>query len=353
MKKTLIALAALAATSAFAQSSVTMYGRMDVGYANSVATTVTNGVSAEVRNNGINSHNSVSSLWGIKGTEDLGGGMKAEFILESDVFPANGNTGVSGAAGGAVSNGAFDRTSLLGLSGGFGSLMMGRDYLPTFKLVAGTDLFGLTRLSTIQQAAGAGSTVANQIIYTTPSMGGLSAKLSVGNSDTGTTATNAVARNANLSVSYANGPLMVAVGMGTRDAVAATTNSDDVAVVAASYNFGAAKLVGNYIRNKNTPNNTIAQDITRTETNLGVAVPMGKVTLLAAYGRNTQSSTVAATAGDRSGNDWVLGADYSLSKRTALFIKTGVVAKLEGTQGAGTTINSKLAETNFGVKHTF
>ena len=91
MKKTLIAVAALAATGAFAQVSV--YGRLDAGYAQTKSTVGATYTKA----NGVESHNSASSMWGIQGTEDLGGGMKAFFKLEQDIYTANGNTGVSGA----------------------------------------------------------------------------------------------------------------------------------------------------------------------------------------------------------------------------------------------------------------
>ena len=57
----------------------------------------------------LQSHNSVSSFWGLKGTEDLGGGMNAFFILEQDVYTANGNTGASGAGGGATNASGFNR----------------------------------------------------------------------------------------------------------------------------------------------------------------------------------------------------------------------------------------------------
>jgi len=388
MKKTLIALAALAATGAFAQSSVTLYGRLDAGYAASTRTqNVAGGASTEAKLNGVNSHNSVSSFWGIQGTEDLGGGLKAGFKLEQDVFPVNGNTGVSGASLGATSSGAFDRTSLLSLSGNFGTVAFGRDYVPTFLMIAGNDVFGQTRLSTVGLAAATGSSVDKQFIYTSPSFSGVVAKLSYGNTDS-SVATEVVARNNNLTVTYANGPLNVGLGWGTQEAVGngvaagtavgftsingavwataagQSTKAETTALVAA-YDFGSFKLYGNFITAKFNPNTAASLDLTKTETNLGVSVPMGKITLLGQYGRNTYNTTLAAATvgaqGDSSGNDWALGADYALSKRTTLFVKTGVVNKFDGTAAptgvanTSTTINgdTKLTETNFGVRHTF
>ncbi|PHM21674.1 MAG: hypothetical protein CK604_04675 [Curvibacter sp. PD_MW3] len=386
MKKTLIALAALAATgAAFAQSSVTLYGRLDAGYANSVRTQeVAGGATNEAKLLGVNSHNSVSSYWGITGTEDLGGGLKAGFKLEQDVFTANGNTGSSGANLGAASSGAFDRTSLVSLEGNFGTVAFGRDYVPTFSLIAANDIFGQTRLTTVGLAAGVGSSVDKQFMYTTPNFSGFVGKLSVGNTDGSSTGSDVTARNNNLSLSYANGPLNVGFGWGTQEAVgngqaaiaattfttingstnavaAGTTTKAELSALTAAYDFGSFKLLGNYITTKYNPNTANSLDTTRTEYNFGAVVPVGKVNLLAQIGRNTFSSNVAATTGDSSGTDWALGADYALSKRTTLYVKTGVVNKFDGTAAANsqsvnaTTVNgnTKLTETNFGVRHTF
>lgn len=359
MKKTLIALAALAATgAAFAQSSVTLYGRADVGYANQVNSNTVAGVTTETKLNGVTSHNSVSSFWGIQGTEDLGGGLKANFKFEADLFPATGATGSSGADSGftgqadRASNGAFDRTSLVGLSGGFGSLNLGRDYLPTFSLAAATDVFAQSYLTTVGLAAAVGSTVSRQVIYTTPNFSGFTGKISFGNTDTTTGATDAVARNNNLSGIYSNGPLYIGLGWGVREAVTATTTKDEMTMLGAAYDFGVVRLVGNYITTKQTFSNT-STDTVQTETNIGLTAPFGAVTAIAQIGRNTYSSSVVgANQGDRSGNDWAIGADYALSKRTTAYVKTGVTNKLEGTLNAVQN-DSKRTVTSIGIKHTF
>ncbi len=361
MKKTLIALAALAATSAFAQSSVTMYGRLDAGYAHSKTTTETNTAgfisTREQLNNGVTSHNSVSSFWGIKGSEDLGGGMKAEFKLEADVFTANGNTGFSGAAGGVNSSGAFDRISLVGASGGFGSVMFGRDYTPTFYLVAASDVFGLSRLSAVNLAGTTGASQPSQIIYTTPNFGGFSAKASLSRDNdslyqSGVLGGENSAKNWHLTGTYAQGPLMVGLGFGKMETTTAVNVTNDVAVLTASYDLGVAKLVAGYINGKNSTAG-IGGELNQKEFNFGVAVPMGAVTLLGQVGRNTVTDNRGGAVLDRSGTDWVIGADYALSKRTALFVKTGVVNKLSGTTAINTSVDGKMTETNFGVKHTF
>lgn len=359
MKKTLIALAALAATGAFAQVSV--YGRLDAGYA--ATTNTSNGV--ETKANGVQSHNSVSSMWGIKGSEDLGGGMKANFTLEQDIYPANGNTGVTGAGGGLTNASGFNRTSLLGLSGGFGSISFGRDYVPTFKLIGATDVNSLSRISTVNLSANTGvSTTDSMVIYNSPVMSGFQVNLAYRNADqtVSTAAGDTNQKLTNITATYANGPLMVGVGTGTTEAKSAGANATSVTyggttaitgaekvsgnVVAASYDFGSFKLVGNYITSK-AQNVTAGNDVEANELNIGATVPMGKVTLIAQAGQNTLKAT---GVDDRKGTDFVLGVDYSLSAKTALFAKTGTYGKMDAAVGGG---EYKSTSTAVGIKTVF
>jgi len=142
----------------------------------------------DTKANGVQSHNSVSSMWGLKGTEDLGGGMNAFFVLEQDVYPADGNTGVSGSGGGTTNQPGFNRTSLVGVNGGFGSISFGRDYVPTFKLIGGTDVNSLSRISTVNLANNTGvSTDPNIVFYSTPNMGGFMLNVAYRNQDQSTT----------------------------------------------------------------------------------------------------------------------------------------------------------------------
>jgi predicted porin len=371
MKKTLIAMAALAATGAFAQN-VTVYGRLDAGYA--MTTTTAGGV--DTKNSGVQSHNSVSSMWGLKGSEDLGGGMNAFFILEQDIYPANGNVGVTGAAGGVgVSSSTvststskvatevgFNRTALIGASGGFGTVAFGRDYVPTFKVIAATDVNSLSRISTIQLANPSGnSSQPNLVFYSTPDISGFKLNVAYGNQDkTVSTQAETSLKITNVSATYANGPLYIGVGTGTNEDISNGagngsftfgTSASPVTgiqkttgtVLAAAYDFGRAKLTGNMITSKST---LATSEFETTENNIGVSVPMGKVTLVGQYGMNKLK--VQGAAEDYTGTDWVLGADYALSARTAVFLKTGTYGKLSG-NGA----DLKTVSTAFGIKTTF
>ncbi len=159
MKRSLvfIALAGLGTTAALAQSSVTVYGRVN--------TTVEsqNDVGGEGRVTVVQNN---SSRWGLKGSEDLGGGLKANFLLESGFASDTG----------ANSGGLFGRESWVGLSGGFGAFKMGNLTPVTALYYATSDYIGMhnhetgTSSDAFYMGAGTGR---NALSYTTPSMGGL------------------------------------------------------------------------------------------------------------------------------------------------------------------------------------
>jgi predicted porin len=296
-------------------------------------------------------------MWGIQGSEDLGGGMKANFKLEQDLYTANGNTGASGAGGGVANASGFNRTSLLGVSGGFGSLSFGRDYTPTFKLVAATDVNALSRISTVQNT-GANSTVPSLIFYSTPNMSGFQVNVAYGNQDTTTGSSDTSTKTTNLTATYTNGPLMVGAGTGTQEVKAAGAavgtyivagmtfagiEKTEGTVVAASYDFGKFALKGNMVTTKAT---AAGGEVKFQELNVGGTMPMGKVTLAAQLGTNKVSMTGAAE--DWTGNDFVIGADYALSAKTALFAKTGTYAKVSGN---GDDVKS--TSTAVGIKTVF
>ena len=143
MKKTLVALAALATVGAtFAQSTVTLYGKIDW----EVVSKSAHAAGAATVNPGlqVNSAGLSGSRWGMKGSEDLGGGMSAIFDLQGGFNVDNGTTAQCGggsvvnlaACGGAGPNGTtgasriFGRQAYAGLKGGFGQVTVGRQYAP-------------------------------------------------------------------------------------------------------------------------------------------------------------------------------------------------------------------------------
>jgi predicted porin len=172
MKRSLVlaTLATVAATSAMAQSNVTVYGRVN--------TTVESQKDVAAAGNLTVLQNN-SSRWGLKGSEDLGGGMKANFLLESGFASDTGaNTG------GAL----FARESWVGLSGSFGAVKFGNLTPATALYYATSDYIGMhnheTGTSSDAFYIGAGVTGKNAMSYATPNMGGAVLELQYGLKET-------------------------------------------------------------------------------------------------------------------------------------------------------------------------
>ena len=213
MNKTLLAIAALAATTgAFAQSSVTMYGVVDASLENVKGTTSVTRVS---------SSNLASSRLGFKGTEDMGDGLKAKFALETAI------SADTGANGGGTTR-FFDRAAWVGLQGGFGELRLGRIDSSIGALAGDTAVLGAQAYDDFKIAGTrAGYTyrrVDNAITYLLPSfMPGLTAQLqysaAMGLSSSPAAAgaetvdgTGANGKGYGLSVKYVAGPFSAGLG---------------------------------------------------------------------------------------------------------------------------------------------
>ena len=379
MKKTLVALAALAAVSAFAQSSVTLYGVGDMWFGQQ-----TTGIgAAKVSQTVLNSGGLSGSRFGLRGTEDLGGGLAANFQFENGFgldngVTSNSNSGVltaatatagsktaAAAAGTAVA--IFGRQAFIGLSGGFGNVRLGRQYSSYDELRGGTDTMGHTGFSATAGAGawdtvGSGYTfrVNNMVRYETPNMGGLTANVSYGLGENKTAANGADSLVA-FKVQYANGPLMAglsvqnekAAGRAAAAAVAAAPGNAGTAAVAASagvklkhtlfagsYDLGVAKLNAGYNTSSWTGGNKDK------EMQFGVTMPFGATSVALAYG-NSKNSTAGVT--NAKGTTLGLQALYALSKRTTAY------AGLQNTtvkNGAGVA-TAKTNTTAVGLRHTF
>ncbi|HQR86933.1 MAG TPA: porin [Limnohabitans sp.] len=334
MKKTLIAIAALAATSAFAQSSVTLYGVMNGGV-NQVKSTNAAGVTTTT------SANNAAGAWasnrlGFTGTEDLGGGMKAAFTYELGMN-ADG-TGDLGATGGV-------RQSHVTLSGGMGSINFGRQYNPAFLLNIAFDAGAANNLSAGRTVYGNGPiTTARSsglATYTSPTMGGFTAKLASGTNtvDNGTTETGTKVMGG--SVAYANGPLMVAYGFHNINAVNAAGDKDE-AILGATYKMGAATLLASTGTSK-TKDAAGAQTVKKAATQVGVKYPFGKVDTFLTYGTATDNTIVGSA--DVKSTAYQAGAIYNFSKRTGAYAAYG-----QNKNETGSVKNSELA---VGVRHSF
>lgn len=308
MKKTLIALAAVVATgAAFAQSSVTMYGVADIAVGDdNVAGTKFRAFANGLMNNG-------NSRLGVRGTEDLGGGLKASFNFEQAVNLANGATDAN----------TWQRAAWMELSGGFGAIRAGRSLSPSFFGIAAYELTGTANYSALANQFGFGAGTRNNamITYTTPNMSGLTA--SVGTVLSGNDADAARAglqSKYDLNVIYKAGPIAAALTYGK------VQSSEKSWSLGGSYNLGMATVAASY------------QDPAGAKKGftLGVSAPVGPVTLTADLAR--------ATDGGKN-TDFVLEAKYPLSKRTFAY---GVFLRDGGVSGTK-SVNSYAV----GVRHNF
>jgi predicted porin len=328
MKKSLIALAALAAVSAAsAQSTVSLYGRLDASVA--VSSTETSSV-AKLSKTGVNSSNLNTQFWGLKGSEDLGGGLKANFKLESQFAIDTG----------AANTNLFDREAYVGVSGGFGEVRLGRNYTAYDNLAAGLNHTSNSNINVTSAVAATGiahyvNRVNNSIHYSSPTFSGVSGTASYAFGEDKTAALSATS-NTSVQARYVQGPLMV--GAAYQDLTSQTVNLDiKHNLFGASYDLGVVKLTGSY--------QTAKQNATKdNEYQVGVTVPMGALTLSAGYA-DSESKTGAATL---DGDGFALVAIYSLSKRTALY------AGYESTKvDTSASSQTKVTNTAFGVRHTF
>ncbi len=326
MKKSLIALAVLAASgAAMAQSSVTLYGRVDASFG-SEKDTVT-GLSQTKLFNG-SAGGLTGSRWGLKGTEDLGGGLSASFVLEQRFNIDDGKiTSASGLAEG------FNGDAYLALNGGFGSVQMGRSYTAYDGIKAlsvGSSVFDSAFTPTAQPSYTVRA--ANQIKYVSPSFGGLTVAGSVALKES-----NAVgAKNtSSLTATYKAGAL--AVGAGFENSA-----TGDNTMVSGSYDFGVASISGGY--------GTFDADGAGDDAsgfNLGVTVPYGAFKFSAGIADGKTETKAGTKVTDISG--YGLGVTYSLSKRTTAYagFKDTKTKNAAGTKTAGTRLYA------VGIRHDF
>ena len=341
MKKTLIALAAMASMSAFAQSSVTLYGVADIWfgqaktslYSPTTGLLLTPGAGTTPASNGtaqtvLNSGGLNGSRWGLKGSEDLGGGLKANFQFESGF---NLDTGTS--AQGAL----FGRQAFVGLSGGFGEVRFGRQYTAYDELRGATNSTfdsAFTPTGNVWTATGGdyAGRANNQLYYATPDFGGFSGAIGYALGEDKTATTNA-SSTLSLHAKYANGPILVGIAHQSEKLPAGTNK---YTLLAGSYDFGVVKLTGGYNDGKAGGVNQPKQK----EFQLGLSAPIGAATISAGYAQGK--------AGNTKSNGFGLAATYDLSKRTAAY--AGL--ETDKAKDTGVTI-AKNTLYAVGVRHRF
>lgn len=346
MKKSLIALAVLAASgAAMAQSSVTLYGIADVWFGGIKDSQVQGNPErvTKLDSGGVN-----TSRWGIKGSEDLGGGLKAVFNFESKVGVDTGaSTG-------------FDRVSYVGVSGGFGEVLLGKPWTAIDDIMGASNSGFDSKLSATNGVWVANNIYAanpgNTIKYTTPSFGGFKGAIAYSLDEKANQSTDVT----DFAVSYAGGPATANLGYQVQKDYALTEDLK-ITTLNGTYDFGVAKLLASYAKTK--VGNVDAKDY-----QIGVDVPLSSaLTLSAGYAQSKRNDAAAAYITTQNGNGttkfasdfgiyngkkntgYGVAVGYSLSKRTTVY---GGFSTAKGEDAAGADV-SKRQLYAVGVNHKF
>ena len=348
MKKSLLALAVLGAFAgaASAQSSVTIYGVVDMG--------ITKGNGGTAPNNGANS---TSKAWqvkqargsrlGFRGNEDLGGGLSAQFLIEHRFVPDTGTVTPSATT---TSPNFWDGGSYVQLThAAAGSVYLGRWYTPAFWIALKTDPFGWDGVGQVGSKAwagfltpttnGAGVRTTNTVGYKTPSWGGFTANVAVGLGEAN------IPRDTGLNAEFTSGPIYAGLGYekvsgnGSPAAGQVTTGNpvdgNSLVNFGFAYNFGVIRPIFYYGRSKTGAGSVNTNKFWQ----LALTAPIGPGVLKAQYfDLDPQGAT-------NSENKFSIGYDYFLSKRTRIYVDYAA-AKKEGAFTNNTAFD-------LGIRHDF
>jgi predicted porin len=365
MKKSLFAIAAVTAFAgaAQAQSSVTVYGIIDMSFSSftNKTTNTSNAVtSATGRTTGNGDGALSTSRLGFRGVEDMGGGKTAEFTLEYDLLDA-----------GTGANTFGPRQSFIGVADkAMGGLRLGRQFDANYNaLVVGLAGQGNNMPGSIYSSGLAGKStnssavrpvavfVHNAVTYTSPTVQGAQLQVQTGSSSTSASDTLPA-----VSASFSAGSLTytgvknlaVALGYYT-DYGTATSTGNTASTFAANYNFGMAQAFANYtMRNTKTSGVTVRD---QKATEIGVRVPVTPIIGIwasAFMGDNSAVNTAAAfgsTTGNTDIGGFQLGATYAMSKRTTAYAIFGQ----QNVKGQGLASPQEIATQAYavGLRHTF
>lgn len=149
IKQTVVCVALLGAASvSYAQSSITLYGAMDMGVNYRTAAGASGGKPASAWNLG---SNEITNRWGLLGSEDIGGGVKVTFRIESGFNPSNG-TGNFSVPYPADNGSLFDRGATVGIVSKYGSLLFGRNWSPLIDAFSVSDTTGYMNFGSLSNA---------------------------------------------------------------------------------------------------------------------------------------------------------------------------------------------------------
>ena len=328
---------------ACAQSSVNIYGSLDLGV-------YSKQLSGESRTQTLASGLMNASRWGVRGTEDLGGGLKARFDMSSYIRMDTGEYGRS------ATDAYWARYSWVGLENQAGLLRLGRISTPNFINTSRFNPFADSSLGPVFMATYLPSAAqplmtshgvtdsawSNSVAYNTPSWNGWEAALQYAMAEATTSG-----RRFGGSATYLGDGLSLGLSVESLSGMAlnyskppAVINikTDRAAQAAAAYDFKVVKLFGQYQRSKlEAP----GVDIELTTAQLGVSAPVGAGKALLSYARTNKEQTAIA---DVKRSTVSVGYDYALSRRTDVYAVLLTDRVTSTARGNGVAI---------GVRHNF
>lgn len=299
MKQTLMALAVFGtlATSANAQTNVTVYGIIDLGIRHEDSGAPAGSVTR------MDSGMLNGSRLGFKGSEDLGGGLSANFQLENGFNADDGTLGFGGRL--------FGRQSWVGLSGSFGNAKLGRQVTPIWASSGVFDPFGNSQAGDSARLFNYSGSRTDNVASYSYEMNGLRGEFQYGLGEVpGDSSAN---RMIGALAGYRGGPVdFVLIYNGNSNAAGSTRGK--ATMIGGNYDIGVAKLFAAYQLNKDvTPLGVVTAGEETRVALFGVAVPVGSGSLRASYIRLTDKQR-----GDADADQIGIGYVYNLSKRTAI-----------------------------------
>jgi predicted porin len=351
------------ATSAQAQSNVTIYGIVDAGVVNE-----TGGKNGNVTK--IGSGIASASRFGFRGNEDLGNGLNAVFTLEGAVKV---DTGVGG-------SGIFDRQAFVGLKDAtMGTLTLGRQYTPLYLALSQVaDPFGAGYSGSAKNLFPSTNTTrtSNTVVYASPSFSGFSGSLAYSLGEQA--GDNAAGRQIGAGLAYSNGPLNarlayntlnsdITTGAATTTAPARSVGIARNTLFAVNYDFIVAKAFFAYGKNEGFasslyPNDTaytaakVSPSLDNTNILIGATVPVGPAgTIMASYIRKDDKTF------NQDADQFAIGYSHALSKRTNAYATIAKITNKTGkngikgsyTVGDNTDAGSGDRAISIGVRHSF
>lgn len=324
---------------AFGQSSATLYGKLDVGYG------VGNGGIYE-GNEGLDSkfqqwgNSRSTSVWGLRGSEDLGNGLNVYFNLESEINPENGEHGDT----------LFSQASYVGIGGAFGSIQAGRQTTISSNIMGEFDVSGAPGLTSSLGNAGVSGDAQrfndgtydrldSMLLYVSPDFSGfqLQAALTLKNDDI-------LGLGADGKNLYSVGAQYTYAGL----TIGAVYESKpvDMKDVSSSWGIGAKYDFGTFLISASYFDNHVKDDGRGFA--LGVSAPIGAFEVGAQIAYNTKA--YSQTDGDKiKPLAWELFTTYDLSRRTQLYVQYGGM----NNDAKEYNLASRKYSASFGIIHSF